>query len=500
MRRILGNNHGFSLIESLVGVALLGLLAVGSAGVMKQFYKHYSDGKDWQDRTAVGNYFLQFVDCQKTMADAGYQNGCKKNDSINLRDKDDVVILPAGGRDFSGIFVKNWCNGGDIYLDAVANVPDPKPLLGKVPIVCGMGIPSNLSNSIVLNLVFAAKGKKLTIAAKFLVNSVVINAKGQAVATLALVKDSVKSSLSGDFSNELADQLLKGLFSAEIIYDAKNPNEPYTFNAKLITKSLIVDGKNLGDQSFLMSKAGKTLNLENNEGDQKALETKETKDISEKCKIVSNNAKLSGNITPVTLPAPCDFSMPTIVAGYHPSALGEIPIGTYWRYKYLSNYLGDGSYNGKGGKWDVAHDFPNVLDGYSSAKDLAKIPRVLNRPDELVTMDNGFLLAEPSGNVYLLADAGLAIKWHSSSLSTKKLAKDFLNMMKKEYAIFAASEFKDILQPTGDTSFGKGSVIAVYDDTADMAGAIDVVALTKYVVTSNIGLRWSTEEEEAKKL
>lgn len=499
--------HGFSVVEALVAAGLLGLLAVGSAGVMRQAYKTYSDNKVWQDRTAVGNYFLQFVDCQKTMADAGYQNGCKKNLAINLRDKDDVVILPADGRDFEGILVKNWCDNGDIYLDAVANVPDPKPLLGKVPIVCGMGVPSNLSKSIVLNLVFAAKGKKLNIEAKFSVSSVLINAKGQAVATLALVKDSIKSSLSGDFSKELADQLLKGVFSAEIIYDVKNPNEPYTFNAKLLTKNLVVDGKNLGDQAFVMSKAGKTLSLENNEGDQKALETKETKDISDKCKITSTGRPLSGRLTRLTHPAPCDFNLPKIVAGWHKTAMGEIPIGTYWRYLYFPSYANNtGKCFHAGGKfcrspngeWDVAHDFP-YLDGFLSKDDLKKIPRVTGRPDETVTFDSGFLLAEPSGKVYLLADAGVSMR-NLSWLPTKTIAKDLLAELKVTNSSQYKTDFVDLFRPTAETTFEKGSVIAIYDDTPDMGGSIDVTALTKYVVTSNIGLRWSTEEEEEKKL
>lgn len=505
--RVWFKHHGFSVVEALVATGLVGVLAVGSAGVMRQAYKSYSDNKDWQDRTAVGNYFLQFVDCQKTMADADYQNACKKNLSINLRDKDDVVILPAGGRDFEGVFVKNWCDGGDIYFDAVVKVPDPKPLLGRVPIVCGMGVPSNLSNSIVLKLVFAAKGKKLTIDTKFLVSSVVINAKSQAVATLTLVKDSLKSSLSGDFSTELADQLLKGVFSAEIIYDAKNPNEPYTFNAKLVAKNLVVDGKNSGDQTFVMSKAGKTLNLENNEGDQKALETSQSRDISEKCKITATGRGLSGRLTRLTHPAPCDFNLPQIVAGWHKSAMGEVPIGTYWRYLYFPSYAnntglcfhaGGAFCKSPNGEWDVAHDFP-YLDGFLRKDDLKKIPRVAGRPNETVSFDSGFLLAEPSGKVYLLADAGVSMH-NLAWLPTKTIAKDLLQELKVTNSSLYKTNFVDLFRPTAETTFGKGSVIAIYDDTPDMGGTIDVTALTKYVVTSNIGLRWSTEEEESKKL
>lgn len=299
--------------------------------------------------------------------------------------------------------------------------------------------------------------------------------------------------------------------SAKVIFDPKNGNAPYTFEATLAIKNLVVGGESKGDQTFVMTRSGKTLDLENNEGALKALETTETNDLSAQCKIEKTEYGLSGYYTRLTHPAPCEFSMPKIEAGYAIGQTGDIPIGTYWRYQYIEGYLHCGWCRGSS-KWDVAHPFP-VIDGYNGPAEVAKIPKVKNRlgqPTNVwVTMDNGFLLVEPSGKVFLLADAGIGQKGYSEHISTEAVARRLVDNLRdvdsrrrgwrrrdmSDYAQFDSTTFVELLKPSPDQTFAKGSVIALYDDTPDMSGTIDVDALTRHVITNNIGLRWSTKEE-----
>lgn len=121
-----------------------------------------------------------------------------------------------------------------------------------------------------------------------------------------------------------------------------------------------------------------------------------------------------------------------------------------------------------------------------------------------LAIDSGFLLAQPDGKVYLLADAGVAY-FASTHKATEKIAEDLIADLKERskgisQSPFKVQSFRDagkgvLLKPSADTTFAKGSVIAIYDDTPDMAGNIDVDALVKYTVTTNIGLSWAVSEE-----
>ena len=43
------------------------------------------------------------------------------------------------------------------------------------------------------------------------------------------------------------------------------------------------------------------------------------------------------------------------------------------------------------------------------------------------------------------------------------------------------------------TIFKKGSVIAIYDDTPDMAGSIDVKGLTQFIQSVGLKLTWDAQ-------
>ena len=115
---------------------------------------------------------------------------------------------------------------------------------------------------------------------------------------------------------------------------------------------------------------------------------------------------------------------------------------------------------------------------------------------EVVTIDNGYILVEPTGKTYLLVDAGVAQKKRSGSKKAEDIAKDILANK------FPGVAFQGLLQPTagdaGDnyaagTIFAKGSIIALYDDTSDMSGKVDVTALTSGLQTVGLMAEWTAE-------
>lgn len=512
LRPFVSSFAAFSVVESLIAVSMVGLLAVGSANLMRNGFDAYRINKLRQDETSIGNYFLQFTDCAQTMADPGYGAACNAGRAIVLKDRDGQVILPEAGRTFDQMVVNNFCDGDEIYLNvAGGDRPDVRPLLSNVPIICRDPGPPVVNNPITMSMIFESVGKKLEINLTFKAKSVSSGADGRKIVELEVVPDSKTASRSGDFSTALEEQILAAKISAKVIFDPKNGNAPYTFEATLAIKNLVVGGESKGDQTFVMTRSGKTLDLENNEGTVKALETRETQDLSAQCKIEKTGYGLSGYYTRLTHPAPCEFNMPKIEAGVAIGQTGDIPIGTYWRYYYIRGYLHCGWCGGP--KWDVTHPFP-FIDGYNGPAEVAKIPKVKNglgQPTDVwVTMDNGFLLVEPSGKVFLLADAGIGQKRYHLSISTEAVAKLLVENLRdvdssrgrfwrsrdwSDYAQFDSTTFVELLKPSPDQKFAKGSVIALYDDTPDMSGTIDVDALTRHVITNNIGLRWSTKEE-----
>jgi len=504
------NRHsGMSLVEVLVATALTGLVATGSSVMLNNAFKNSKGNKETQDRTAVGNYILNFTDCGKTMADPDYEEACKKGMPVNLRDKNNNIILDANGRKLDNLTVFNSCDGGQISLTAKSmGIPSPSVLLGGVPIICGSNNPPNLVNPINLTINFSSAGKKLQIQLRFTAKSVSTDAQGRLVTELVLDPASKKSTVTGDFASDLERQLVAGEISAQIVFDKRHPNNPYTFTASLVTKNLVVDGKNIGDQTFKMSQSGKTLNLENNEGNVKALESSVVTDNSSNCKITKNGQRPSSGKYYVVLTneAPCDFQAPFVeIKHAYNSTKYKVPIGSYWQWDYNSYYgLCLGLYcNNKAHSFEVTKKL-NWRENKDKTRTLF-VDEGLKKPVSVpLAIDSGFLLAQPDGKVYLLADAGVAY-FAMTHKKTEKIAEELIADLKQKskskiqspikIQSFADADKGVLLKPSADTTFMKGSVIAIYDDTPDMAGNIDVEALVKYAVTSNIGLSWSVTEE-----
>jgi len=488
-----------SLVEVLVATGIAGLVATGSAGIIKNAFENSKNSKEFQDRTAIGNYLLQFTDCEKTKADPGFDAACNKKMSINLRDKNNNIILPANGREIEKVFLLNSCEAGEITITGkTSEKPDPFPILAGVPIICGTNPGIALVNPVNLTFSFTSAGKKLTVNLKLIANGPKKDLGNNRWLTEYKVDPAtIISSTNGDFPADLARQILAGDLSAQVINDNKNPNESVTFTAQLSLRNLIVEGKNQGDQTFTMSKSGKTLDLANNEGNLKALETSKMQDNSANCKIQKNGQQPHTGVNTVVLTkeAPCEFQLPSVqITGFNSTTRYNVPIGTYWRYDYNSAYnLKAMDCNG------ISHNFP-LSTNLSWTQDKSSTRTIFTTtPQEAkkitLGIDDGFLLAQPDGKVYLLVDAGVTCNVFGSKKTTK-IAENLITTLKSQSKTFENAGIATLLQPDVTTTFTEGSVIAIYDDTPDMGGNIDVEALTRFAVTNNIGLNWSTFEEE----
>jgi hypothetical protein len=183
-----------------------------------------------------------------------------------------------------------------------------------------------------------------------------------------------------------------------------------------------------------------------------------------KCTIQANGSQptFGTYATVVTSPAPCDFRLPSVtVSGYDGGAYGG-----YGGYAYGDPTFGPMPAPQKvtlptGTYWSAA-----AYPGY----DQPEHPFALGAPPANAPwIDNGFLLVQPDGKTYLLIDAGFANRGTPEFRDAATIA----NQLSQSLG-FGATK---LLRPETTTTFKKGSVIALYDDTPDMAGEIDVHAL-----------------------
>lgn len=162
----------------------------------------------------------------------------------------------------------------------------------------------------------------------------------------------------------------------------------------------------------------------------------------------------------VTKPAPCKFKLPVVKV----PVSGQRFFDPRDPFKFTMMDFPIGSYFGEE-KNDSAHNF-------RVQKYVAPWPR----------LDNGFLLIQPDHKSYLLIDAGYA----QPKAGDYKSAAEVANMISQTLG-FGDTE---LLQPNpgskednyaSATEFAAGSVIALYDDTPDMGGKIEVTALLSSV-------------------
>jgi len=353
---------------------------------------------------------------------------------------------------------------------------------------------------------FTLDGKTFSLSAQFAPKSTPKDASNDYSVQYDLVQDSIKSTAGDGFPQNLADALAKVGLTAKVTHNKSNLEKPYSIEIIMSAKALVLKDETIGDKNFNLSQSGGESSWNKDEGDVVTGTPKSS--TFEACKIKGSGLQPAANqyFTLLTLPASCDFKLPTITAGYNSSHVGEVAIGTYWRYFYFPEYGTNGRCNGRctsvDGAWDVAHSFP-YLDPIKNPGDLGKIPKTNGSQPGYVTMDNGFLLAQPDGQVYLLADAGIACRGNTATFhSTEIVAKDMLMTLKSKYPDIYKVDFKGLRQPVSgsvsdnyltSTVFQTGSVIAVYDDTPDMSGTVDVATLTTKFLNVGLTLQWDAK-------
>ena len=132
---------GLSVTEVLIGAGIIGIVLAGFTQIFGNAFSINRTLKEKTDLSAIGSYYLSFIDCDKTRADAGYLSACATGQPINLRDKNNNIVLPASGRKFeSYLNVTNKCNSGSILLQAYT---DKNPTVIK-NLVSGVGFDCSI--------------------------------------------------------------------------------------------------------------------------------------------------------------------------------------------------------------------------------------------------------------------------------------------------------------------------------------------------------------------
>jgi hypothetical protein len=249
----------------------------------------------------------------------------------------------------------------------------------------------------------------------------------------------------------------------------------------MTAKDLVLDGKKIPDQNLELSQANTDASWMKTEGNLPAFNTSSTQDMSSNCKIEPSGEqpKIGLYFVVLTKPAPCDFKLPTVMAQgriagglagglIYPAPI-EVAIGTYWATMSMAGVK-------------TAHNFPTV--------DVA--PKISDGSN--LRLDNGFILVQPDNKSYLLIDGGSASPSTAGYHSAQTVANDISQTLS-----FGAST---LLQPSAGqasdnfasaTLFKKGSVIAIYDDTPDMGGNIDVNALVVAMQATGFSLSWDAK-------
>ena len=275
-----------------------------------------------------------------------------------------------------------------------------------------------------------------------------------------LIPESFIATAAGGFSEELAAQIKKAPLTAVETFTAM-PTASHSLEVTMDLKGLVVDGKDVPAQKLVLTQVSAAEDWNKEEPNVTAFgQLGATVAQGAACVLEKSGENPHNGVYSVVLtkPAPCDFKLPTVNVG-RGSVRNEIEIGTYWKIP----------------KTSIAHSFP------------------LGPTSPGVGIDNGFILIQPDGKSYLLVDAGYAFPSHSNYKSAAAVA----SMQSKTLGY---GETTTLLQPIAgsasdnfatSTLFKKGSVIALYDDTPDMGGSIDVTALVQSAVSTSAGFKWT---------
>ena len=343
--------------------------------------------------------------------------------------------------------------------------------------------PEVKSSKLLAEFTYKLDGAEYILKGEFAPQKAPLNSKGDYTVDFVLVPGSLIPAAGVNFPADLASKLESAGLTATVSKVSADQENGYSVSFKINAKDLVIKNQNVGNKDFVLSGSAATSSWQGKPTEVAGV-TQST-EVMEACKIEATGNPLSGRATIVTRPAKCDFKMPSVVVGYRQT--GEVEIGTYWNSTVAEWNAGSGSTT-SAAVFSVAHTFPLV------AAD--KKPKTTTNAAQVIVMDNGFILAEPTGKTYLLVDAGIAQKNYAGYLSAETIAKDILK------TAYPAAEFKGLFQPVAGsatdnyaqaTVFASGSVIALYDDTPDMAGSIDVKALTSGQKNIGLAVTWSAK-------
>lgn len=256
----------------------------------------------------------------------------------------------------------------------------------------------------------------------------------------------------------LSAELVEALKSAKMAAEVQQASQNYTVAVTMDIPATKVEGEPVAAQKLSLSEKSVELKWSKDEGATDKFGKLDRQTSVTGCKIEPNgNAPKSGVYSVVlTKPADCNFTLTSLKVG-RANTLQDVPIGSYW-------------------KWSASHQKAHAF--------------ALNS-NFTTPIDNGFILVQPDGKSYLLADAGSA---RSGGKDTATIANDLSRTLG-----FGDTQ---LLQPNpgnsadnfkGATVFMKGSVIAIYDDTPDMGGVLDVNSLVSSAQNGGVRLSWSAQ-------
>ena len=315
-----------------------------------------------------------------------------------------------------------------------------------------------------------AGAKTLNLSAKFAKVKNKSNPAQDHKTEYTLIPESFIATAAGGFSEELAAQIKKAPLTAVETFTAK-PTASHSLEVTMDLQGLVVDGKNVPAQKLVLTQVSAAEDWNKEEPNVTAFGELGGTAQGTPCVLEPSGQQPASSVYSVVLtkPAPCDFKLPTVKVGQTPALLGKVEIGKYWQ----CNWAGKNYPNS-------AHSFP-----------LSATP--LTAAGAQVMLDNGFILIQPDGKSYLLVDAGVAQPARGNYTTAAAIA----SMQSKTLGY---GETTTLLQPIAgsasdnfatSTVFKKGSVIAIYDDTPDMGGSIDVTALVESVVPTSAGFKWT---------
>lgn len=335
--------------------------------------------------------------------------------------------------------------------------------------------PPAVTGNILGHFVLNSGSKSLKLTGAFAPKSGPAPANGNYHMDYDLTGSLVAESNTG-FPDTLVQQITASKATASIDYDAAEAGT-YTAKFNIQTHGIVSSGATLPDQTVTLTQTNSAKSWTKDEGPVNAFgDFGETTASPSNCAIELSGEQPHSGVYAVILtkPAPCDFKLPQVKVGSGAQRTVEIPIGTYWNRSSTPQ---------------TAHPFPTtaVAPQYASTTSI---------PGSAVSLDNGFILVGPDNKSYLLVDGGsarpTAANYHSAEVTAKALSQ---SLGLGDTSLLQPSPGSSADNFASTTLFKKGSIIAIYDDTPDMSGFIDVNSLIASATTNGgMTLQWDAAE------